>query len=191
MIKANRTHEFTLILSGFSELTEEVMDAIYEAGCDDGLLCLRSGVPFIEFDRESPSLKEAVLSAIADVEKAGFRAVRVEPDDLVTAAEISRRTGRTRESIRKLISGERGPRGFPAPISSITSKSPIWRWANVAAWFAEHGLDVGADAPPLENAGTIALINAALELHRHVPTTAGVAEIWRRLNRKRREKIET
>ena len=31
-----RRHEFTLILKGSLELTEEIADALFEAGCDDG-----------------------------------------------------------------------------------------------------------------------------------------------------------
>jgi len=48
--------------------------------------------------------------------------VRVEPDDLVSAAEIARRVGRSRESIRQLGGGLRGPGGFPAPLARIKDR---------------------------------------------------------------------
>jgi hypothetical protein len=73
------TFDFTLVLSGFSELTDEVLNTLYEAGCDDGLVCLaKDGTPFIEFDREAQDLQSAIRSAIADVRKTPYRVVRVE-----------------------------------------------------------------------------------------------------------------
>ena len=76
MIK--QEYEFTLILSGVPELTRAVLDALYEAGCDDGLVAMRNGVPHIDFCREAGSLEEATLSAIRAVEAAGI-GVTVEP----------------------------------------------------------------------------------------------------------------
>lgn len=34
-------HDFTLVLYGISELTREVVDALYEAGCDDATIASR------------------------------------------------------------------------------------------------------------------------------------------------------
>jgi hypothetical protein len=69
-----QTCEFTLILSGLSEVTDEMTDALLEAGCDDALVGTRDGVVFLDFSREADSLRVAILSAIADVEKAGIGA---------------------------------------------------------------------------------------------------------------------
>ncbi|MFQ5845167.1 MAG: GTPase RsgA, partial [Planctomycetota bacterium] len=66
---------------------------------------------------------------------------RVEPDDLVTASEIARRARRSRQSIQQLVEGTRGPGGFPPPVSSLTKRSPIWRWAEVAQWFRSTAPD--------------------------------------------------
>lgn len=85
-----QSFEFTLILSGFTELTERVMDSLYEAGCDDGLLCLdKYGVPFIEFDRKASSFDEAVRSVIADVQKTPFRVLRVVSESAKTLESIN------------------------------------------------------------------------------------------------------
>ncbi len=97
------THEFSLILSG--EMTDGIADALYGAGCDDALVSVQCGVPYVDFDRDSDSFEEAVLTAIRDVERVGLQVLRVEPDDLVSASEIARRTERTRESIRLLSQG--------------------------------------------------------------------------------------
>ncbi|HEV3022878.1 MAG TPA: hypothetical protein VGX76_10435, partial [Pirellulales bacterium] len=140
------SHVFTLIVSGATELTDDLQDALFEAGCDDALVGVRDGVLFLDFDREAITLNDAVSSAVADVERAdaGLRVARVEPDDLVTAAEIARRTGRSRQGVRQLVLGRRGPGGFPPPLSGLKQRSPIWRWTEVARWFAEKGDPAGS-----------------------------------------------
>jgi hypothetical protein len=73
-------HDFTLILDGIPDLSREVVDALFEAGCDDGTLSSSAGVVSMDFTRSAPSMKEAIISAIRDVRKAniGARVVRVE-----------------------------------------------------------------------------------------------------------------
>jgi len=134
--------EFTLILElEADELSEELLEAFYESGAADATIGRSSGVFFAGFVREAEDLLDAVISAIQTIEGAGVGAtvVRVEPDDLVTIADIARRTGRTNESIRLLIHGDRGPGGFPAPSTRIGSgRSRVWRWADAAEWFARY-----------------------------------------------------
>ena len=59
-----KTYTFTLVLSGFTELREDVEDCLFESGCDDALLSFRDGVPYLDLDREAKSIREAILSAI-------------------------------------------------------------------------------------------------------------------------------
>ena len=77
-----RVFEFTVILSGVDELTIELGEALFEAGCDDASPQSEGAVVFLEFDREASSLSEAVGTAIRDVEKAGFHVAKivVEPE---------------------------------------------------------------------------------------------------------------
>lgn len=151
-------HTFTLILN--RPPTDDELDGLYEAGCDDALLGSTDGVAYAEFDRDADTLADAVMSAIHDVETvAGLRAVRIEPDDLVTAAEIAKRLGRSRESIRLLAAGRRGE-GFPAPVSHARERVRLWRWTDVLAW---SGHDV-------QDASVVAAANAALELRARAPT---------------------
>lgn len=72
---------FTLLISGFSEITTAVEAALFEAGCDDALLGIRNSQAFLDFDREAPSLVEAIRTAIEDVErnKLGIKVVQVVP----------------------------------------------------------------------------------------------------------------
>src|SRR4051812_7301446 len=89
-----RGWDFTLILTGVADVTDGgVMDALYEAGCDDGSPGASCGVAHIDFTRQALSLKDAILSAIVDVRKSntGIDVVRVDESDLVTKAEMARR----------------------------------------------------------------------------------------------------
>ncbi len=71
-------YEFTLILKGQLELTEEIADELFEAGCNDGTPGICNGVFSIDFHREANSLEEAIRSAIANVKSAGYKVDRVE-----------------------------------------------------------------------------------------------------------------
>lgn len=71
-------YEFTLILKGQLELTEEMADELFEAGCDDGTPGISNGVFSIDFHREANSIEEAIRSAISNVKSAGYEVERVE-----------------------------------------------------------------------------------------------------------------
>ena len=64
-------HDFQFTLEGAEELTDEILDAIYEAGCDDASFGTTAGVHFGTFHREADSYDEAVASARAAILKAG------------------------------------------------------------------------------------------------------------------------
>jgi hypothetical protein len=150
---AGSTYSFTLILDRDPEL---LMDELYEAGCDDALFGVIDEAGYADFDREAPSMEEAIVSAIQAIDGVGLNVVRIEPDDLVTASEIAERLGRSRESIRLLIERKRGKGDFPSPYTHMRDRNRLWRWSDVADW---AGL---ADEVPA--AQFIAAANAALEL---------------------------
>jgi hypothetical protein len=79
------TYRFTVILAGLSEISDDLAEALFEAGCDDGSPWSSQGVAAVAFDREAESLEQAVRSAIAGVQKAGCHVawVKIEPEDLV------------------------------------------------------------------------------------------------------------
>jgi hypothetical protein len=72
-----RKSDFTVILRDRPELTDEMAEALYSAGCDDGTPGSCDGVVSIDFHRERDSLEEAIRSAIVDVRAAGFRVSRI------------------------------------------------------------------------------------------------------------------
>ena len=73
-----KKYDFTLILCGSLELSEDIAEALFEAGCDDGTPGTSAGVFSIDFHREANSLEEAIRSAIANVKSAGYGVQRVE-----------------------------------------------------------------------------------------------------------------
>lgn len=159
------TYEFTLVLRG-PEFTAEIIDALAEAGLDDATFGAIDGVPYADIDREAGSLVAGIVDAVHQIEGAGlgYRVVGIEPDDLVTAAEIAERTGRTRESVRLLVSGERGPGNFPPPTSRLRTRNRLWRWSEVAAWFAMLEDDENAYEHARRTAVAHGSLNAAIEL---------------------------
>lgn len=171
-VMAMQEYEFTLVLSGIQELSDDVLDSFYEAGCDDGLVGMRDGIAYVDFARRANSFQDAVLTAIRDVEKTGAQVQHIEPDEMVTMSEIARRLNVTREGVRKWIGGLRGPGNFPAPIGNLKNRSAIWRWTDVLQWKrkveGKEGVSCAARNHP---AGCtcgwgIAVINSVLELRR-------------------------
>ncbi len=156
--------EFELVATGV--LDDAAIDALFETGCDDATFGARDGVVTALFSREATDLTAAVMSAIAAVEGVLGRGavMRVEPDELVWAAEIASRLGRTRQSVRMLIDGQRGPGGFPTPAASVT-RNPLWRWSEVADWFERYE---GRPVTDPERSAVIGAINGALEARRNL-----------------------
>lgn len=70
-------YRFTLVVDA-PELTDDLADALFEAGCDDGSPGQSNGVVTVDFDREADSLEEAIRSAIASVNASGNTVTRVE-----------------------------------------------------------------------------------------------------------------
>ncbi|MDH3717430.1 MAG: hypothetical protein OES79_04855 [Planctomycetota bacterium] len=73
-----KKYEFSLILKGSPELTEEIADQLFEAGCDDGTPGTCNGVFSIDFHREADSLEAAINSAIKNVAAAGYEVEQVQ-----------------------------------------------------------------------------------------------------------------
>jgi hypothetical protein len=75
-----KTYEFDVVLKDVSEVTDDQADRLFAAGCNDGTPACCDGVAWIHFDREATSLEEAILSAIRQVQAAGFLVSKVELD---------------------------------------------------------------------------------------------------------------
>lgn len=138
---------FRLTLRGI-ELTDEQLDTLYEAGCDDGSFSVEpDGTVLGFFDREAPTEQDAVISAIVDVEQAGIgaRVLQVEADDdWLTASEIAARVGRSRQSVALLARGDRGPETSQPP-----SPAGSHRTHSLAGLRSNHGSSATTPAPCL------------------------------------------
>lgn len=171
-----REYDFALVVLGVPDLTDKVENALFEAGCDDATLSIQFGVLYMEFSRTARSLEEAILSAIRDVESAGIGAKvsRVDQCNLVSASEIGRRIGRTRQTVHQYMTGARGPGGFPPPECYLADRAPLWPWCAVSHWLVQHGIirpEEGWDAE------VVYTINLVLERRQAPPHR----ELWQRV----------
>jgi transcriptional regulator with XRE-family HTH domain len=128
-----KIHEFTIIASGLDPTANDFQDQFYDAGCDDATISFQKGMIIIEFAREAQTFSSALISACANVQRAGATIERIEPDYLVSLSDIANRAGLTRGAISLYAKGERAE-GFPTPKARITSESPLWDWVEVSAW---------------------------------------------------------
>jgi hypothetical protein len=87
--------DFQLVLGDVDSMSEDIADALYDAGCDDGTAFSSAGVAAVGFSREAQSLEEAIRSAITDVSRAGFRVSRVEPADESVFERINQELARS------------------------------------------------------------------------------------------------
>jgi hypothetical protein len=134
--------------------------------CGDVTVSLSAGQPggVISFDRPAPTLIDAILTAVRDLDAVGVSATRVcDDDDLVTLAIIAKRVGRSREAVRLWSIGRTGPGGFPAPIDTAISVS-YYRWSQVAPWLRDR---MGMPVPDPEP--VLAAVNLALQLRAMAP----------------------
>lgn len=172
-------HEFVLVLSGVTDLSPGVMDALFEAGCDDATPSLRFGRVYLTFARSAGSLRDAVLTAIRDVKRAkiGADVVYVDDCNLVSQADIARRINRTRQQVGQYVSGTRGPGGFPGPVCDVSEGHPRWQWCEVADWLCQNGI-VGDEV--LSESRVVAAINSVLDvLHQRRHDSSLVDEVFR------------
>jgi predicted DNA-binding transcriptional regulator AlpA len=156
------TYNLTLLVNG---IHEDLLDELYAA--TDGAANVELSATLtstVGFDVEADTFADAVLRVITELESVpGLTVVRVEPDQLVWASEIAERVGRTRQSVDQLVKGQRGPGGFPAPVSG-NARNPLWRWAEVEVWFAAYEQrEIDTERPAV-----IGAINATLEARRNL-----------------------
>lgn len=157
-------YNFTLTLSGVTSDTPGLEDALFTAGCDDALVCFYGTAVYLEFDRESETLVQAVLTAVRDIEFAGINA-RVESVDstLVGLSDIAELTGLTRQAVALLKDGARGSRKFPGPVQRVKGNSPLWHWSAVVDWLVQEGR-ITDESQLAINAHVLDSINLALQM---------------------------
>lgn len=135
------TYQFTLVLKNVDEKTPGLEDSLFQAGCDDALINFRNGTVYLDFDRKANSIEEAVISAINAVESAPIGAIvaNVAPEDFVTESEISKRLSCKRQTVSLWTNEKRRKQlPFPKPIMKLSSRSPLWKWSEIAEWLYQN-----------------------------------------------------
>lgn len=158
-------YTFRLIVESLVDL-EQLSEQFYEEF--DGLVAETQGRVLVQINVSTDaSGYDTLRQTVNDVE--GALPVRVlEVDtDLVDIPEIAERIGRTRQSVQQLVTGARGPGGFPAPMGT-PGGIRVWDWESVATWLLEAGIsnvhDVGASRLD------VACVNAWLVTRREAVT---------------------
>ena len=91
-------------------------------------------------------------------------------------SDIARRAGRTRESVRLLVDGKRGPGGFPPPLGIVGEGIRVWPWSVVLEWFDKVlGVDLGEHGVPPEAA---AVLDASFVVRRSPGLATALGHGW-------------
>lgn len=140
------------------------------ARCDD--LCVESNPARpparILVDRPAPTLVDAIVSVIRDLDAVGLVASQVGvDDDLVPVELIAERVGRAPAVVEQWRAGEATPGGFPPPVGDA-----LFRWSDVTRWLADRMAIEVADPEP-----TVAAVNLGLRLRAMGPTVERMAAI--------------
>ncbi len=115
-----------------------------------------------DVDRDAPTLLAAITSAVTQAESvADIHVIRVEGEELVSQADIAERTGRSRQAVNHWIKRDADTSGFPGPAYGTSTRSPLWRWADVQAWLEP-------DDRTDDRGRVIALVNATLLARRNL-----------------------
>ena len=126
-------YEFTLVLD--REPTGAELETLAAAG--PGPVGAEGPHPALaHLAIDAASLPAAIITAVRHIERLGIAVTGVQSADLVSLKDIAARTRRSYESVRKLAHGQRGPGGFPGPLS--TGQWALYSWAEVSAWLARH-----------------------------------------------------
>ena len=133
--------EFTYIASTSDLEKSDYENRLFEAGCDDATLIITKGLIAVCFIREAENYIHAICSGFRNVESAGVKVERFEPDFLVTQSEIAKRSEMSRAAISLYVSGARGgdKKTFPKPVALVTSPAPLWDWVDVSSWLHHAG----------------------------------------------------
>ena len=133
-----KTYDFTLTfsLSGHGSNSENYLDTLYEAGCDDAIV--GTGMPgsiALNFSRTAKSAENAIRKAIFDVQNAVPDAVLTElKPDLVGISDMAALLECSRQNVRKLATNANS--NFPRP--AVSGSVPLWHFYDVATWLLKN-----------------------------------------------------
>lgn len=138
------------------DLRDATLDRLYRV-LPDAVLADMNGVVTVQVLIDAADAESAALALVEAVEGVASGAVAVRVDqDLVAIPDIAQRVDRSRESVRLLVEGKRGPGGFPRPIGVVGDGIRVWPWAPIVDWFqSAMGEDLDEAGIPPEIAAAV------------------------------------
>ncbi|WP_019518561.1 helix-turn-helix domain-containing protein [Faucicola boevrei] len=133
------TYHFTIIVRDATAFDDSLDDLLFEAGCDDALVCRLDNVIYLEFDRIADTAKDAVKSAFANLNQAGFYDLILQEKGVSSLAEMAKRLDVSRATMSHYANNKRGCGNFPKPVAGVLSGSALYDWGEVAEWLYRQG----------------------------------------------------
>lgn len=130
-------YPFSILIRDANANTEGLEDRLYEAGCEDALICFYNHIVYLEFERKAATAAEAIQSAFADIQRAGFFDLVLQEAGVSSLSEIAARSGLTRAALSNYANGKRA-KDFPRPMYGVASGSALYSWREVARWLYQH-----------------------------------------------------
>ncbi len=134
-----KTYHFTIVIRDARFDMDDLEDRLFEAGCDDALICSYNNTVYLEFDRESVSAEQAMKSAIENIKSAGFKELLIEEQGFSTLSEMAERAGLSRQALSLYAQNKRGDGHFPTPVYGLATKTALYSWPEVATWLYNKG----------------------------------------------------
>lgn len=132
-------YHFTIVIRDARYQLSDLENRLFEAGCDDALLCSYNDTVYLEFDREAESAEIAIKSALQDIRAAGFKELIVEENGYASLSEMADRAGMSRQAFSLYAKNQRGDGNFPPPVYGLSSKIALYSWPEVATWLYHQG----------------------------------------------------
>ncbi len=119
-----------------NEDAEQHLDALFEAGCDDGLMGIgKAGYLAADFTRGSITAYEAIKTAIKAVTDAIPHAKLIKAGPYIAnLSEMANLFGCTKQNLSKYARGE-SLKKESFPCSIISGKVDYWYVLDIASWF--------------------------------------------------------
>lgn len=129
-------YKFELTFKLPQEADPDQYFAALEKSCSDAMVGTgQTGYMAFDFNRESTSAYDAIVSAVTDVKKAIPKASLVEATpDFVGLTDVAELLGFTRQYMRKIM--VKSGTTFPSPVHE--GKSSIWHLSNILIWLKEN-----------------------------------------------------
>lgn len=130
-------YHFSILIRDADKSTPDLEDKLFNAGCDDALICFYNQTVYLEFDRYAETAQLAIQSAFDNIRQAGFSDLVLQESGVSSLSEIATRSGLTRAAISNYANGKRA-KDFPRPVYGVASGSALYSWKEVANWLYQN-----------------------------------------------------